>query len=195
VGARNALGAAPAAAAASPAGQRGRWILAALAALLAGAITGCGKGSSVGAPPPGAASGEASADTLSSKQILQRGGLCADERVVDDPEEGSDEWIIYRMYQLAIAEDSEESFQAFRALFPASRNTRQIREMYWPRLRQNVHKFMNEPGDPAYTICRIVPADDGIKYFIQTSDRRQHPPPITIGEADGGKKVLAFTPF
>lgn len=134
-------------------------------------------------------------DTLSAKQILQKGGVCDLDEIVDEPELDSDEWIIFRLYELALAENTEENFQAFRALFPEQRNTRQIREMYWTRARQNVHKFMNEPGKAGYTICRRVIADDGIKYYIKTSDKRQHPPPLTIGEADGKRKITAFTPF
>lgn len=159
-------------------------------------VPACGKGSSIGAARPGVTtSDEPEKDTLSSKQILQKGGLCDLDQVVDDPDPDSDEWVIYRIYQLALADDSEENFQAFRALFPSQRNTRQIREMYWPRIRQNVSKYMNEPGEPAYTICRKMKTDDGMKYFVKTADPRQHPPPITIGEADGKRKVLAFTPF
>lgn len=169
-----------------------RWLLVALMAL---AAVGC-KGTSIGAAPAGATTGtESEPDALSSKQILQKGGLCDLDLVVDDPDPDSDEWVIYRIYQLALAEDTEENFQAFRGLFPDQRNTRQVREMYWPRIRQNVHKYMNEPGDPAFTICRKMKTDDGMKYFVKTADPRQHPPPITIGEADGKKKVLAFTPF
>ncbi|MEY3011730.1 MAG: hypothetical protein RIT45_465 [Pseudomonadota bacterium] len=158
--------------------------------------TGCGKGTSIGAAPAGSTTtDEPEQDTLSSKQILQKGGLCDLDEVVDDPDPDSDEWVIYRLYQLSLAENTEENFQSFRELFPSQRNARQIREMYWPRIRRNVSKYMNEPGEPAYTICRKMKTDDGMKYFIKTTDPRQHPPPITVGEADGKKKVLAFTPF
>ncbi len=171
---------------------------AAIGALLAAAlllVAGCGKGTSIGAAPVGAEA-PSDSDTLTGKQILQKGGLCTEDREVDDPDRDSDEYLIWRLYELALGEDTEEAFQSFRSLFPEQRNTRELREMYWPRLRKNVDKYMIEPGSPAFRICRIMPSDEGKKYFIQTNDPRQHPPPITIGESDGGqKKILAFTPF
>lgn len=171
------------------------WIATAMVGLAGISLAGCGKGTSIGAAPVGAEEPTAS-DTLSGKQILQKGGLCSEDREVDDPDPDTDEFLIWRMYQLALAEDTEETFQSFRALFPEQRNTRELREMYWPRVRKNVDKFMLEPGSPAFRICRITPSDEGKKYFIQTNDPRQHPPPITIGESDGGqKKILALTPF
>lgn len=163
------------------------------AALLA--LPGCGKGTSIGAAPVGVEP-TADQDTFTGKQILQKGGLCSEDREVDDPDPESDEWLIWRMYETALADDTEESFQSFRELFPEQRNTRELREMYWPRVRANLVKYIVEPGSPAFRICRIMPTSDGKKYFIKTNDSRQHPPPITIGESDGGKKkILAFTPF
>lgn len=176
--------------------QRGnRTIRAVLIAIALVALIGCGKGTSIGAAPVGAEA-PTETDTLSGKQILQKGGLCSEDREVDDPDPDSDEYLIWRLYELALGEDTEDAFQSFRKLFPEQRNTRELREMYWPRVRKNVDKFMIEPGSPAFRICRIMPTDEGKKYFIQTNDPRQHPPPITIGESDGGqKKILAFTPF
>lgn len=167
--------------------------------LLAALTAGCDKGTSMGAPPSGASeegnTKEASGSTLTAKQILQKGGLCSEDRAVTEAEEGSEEWVILRVYQLALGPNDEASFKAFRALFPDDRNTRQIKEMYWPRIRKNVAKYMNEPGKAGYTICRIMPTDRGRKYYIKTNDPRQHPPPIEIGERDGENKLLSFTPF
>ncbi len=198
--------------------------LAAIAALLCMLPCGCGKGTSIGAAP-GTSIGEAPAvakaenerrnaagvgddsgggdeptddkrDVLSAKQVLQKGGICSEDREVDDPDPDTDEYLIWRMYELALADDNEESFQGFRQLFPEQRSSRELREMYWPRIRANMHKYMIEPGRPAFRICRTMPTSDGKKYFIMTNDPRQHPPPITIGESDGGKtKILALTPF
>lgn len=164
---------------------------------------GCGKHTSIGSAPESAEDdeGDEGGDkagkkktTLSSKQILQKGGLCADERIVEDPEKGTDEWVIYRLYELALGPDTPEALDEFAKLFPSKRK-RELKEMYWPRLRRNVNKFMNEPGQAAYTICRIAKTDRGQKYFIKTSDPKQHPPPITIGEVDGEQKIIFFTPF
>ncbi len=205
-----------------PHGRQAAWTV--IAALLCALPMACGKGTSIGAAPgtvigeapeaakaenerrKAAAGGEEGGgsddpiddnrDVLSAKQVLQKGGICSDDREVDDPDTDTDEFLIWRMYELALADDNEDSFQAFRQLFPEQRNSRELREMYWPRIRANVHKYMIEPGRPAFRICRSIATSDGKKYFIMTNDPRQHPPPITIGESDGGKKkILALTPF
>ncbi len=156
---------------------------------------GCNKGTSVGASRGAKSGAQGEKDTLSAKQILQKGGLCDEDREITEAEEGSDEWVILRVYQLALGPGTDETFEAFRALFPLSRNTRQIKEMYWPRIRKNVHKYMIEPGEAGFVICRTIATDRGRKYYVKSNDPRQHPPPIEIGDSDGSKKVLAFTPF
>lgn len=177
-----------------------RRLLTLLIASLMLAPAACGKGTSLGGAPDKKAGEGKSGDkddenSLSAKQILQKGGLCTEDREVTEAEEGSDEWVILRIYQLALGPDNAETFETFRAFFPQQRNTRQLKEMYWPRIRKNVHKYLIEPGEAGYVICRIMPTDRGRKYYIKTTDPRQHPPPIEIGERDGDKKVLAFTPF
>lgn len=162
-------------------------------------LAGCGKGSSIGAARSGGGSSTQAADkdVLSAKQIMQKGGLCALDKEVEpgDVEKGSDEEIILQLYTQALAKDTPAAFKKFRALFPEAMNTRAIKENYWARIRKNVHKFMNEPGEPGYTICRKIATDQGVKYYIKSNDRRQHPPPIVVGESEGEKKILSFTPF
>lgn len=164
-------------------------------------LSGCSKHTAVGVAPASAQEDDdenekakAGKTKLSGKQIMQKGGLCAEDRVVDAPEKGSDEWVILRVYELALGPNTPEALDELHSLFPSKRK-RELKELYWPRLRKNVHKFMNEPGKPAYTICRIAKTDKGLKYFIKTSDPKQHPPPITIGDVDGENKIIFLTPF
>jgi hypothetical protein len=163
-------------------------------------VMGCGKGTYLGAAPEGAeetASKEKAAGTgtLSSDQLLQKGGRCDVDREVIDPESGTDEWLIYRLYELALGEDTKEAFEAFRALFPSYRNARDIKENYWQRIRKNVHNYLIDPGEPGYTICRIRSTDKGKKYYITPKKKSQYPVPIEVGEDDGELKILKFTPF
>jgi len=126
---------------------------------------------------------------------MQKGGLCEENRTVANPEVDSPEWVIWRLYQLALAEDNQTNFQAFVDLFPTSRNPRELKEMYWGRMRNIVHKLIVQPGKPDYVICRSIATSDGRKYYINTSDIRQTPPPVTVGEVDGKNKILFLTPF
>ena len=90
---------------------------------------GCERGVEVRPLHGGGAEAPSENDTLSGKQILQKGGLCSEDREVDDPDPDSDEYLIWRLYELALGEDTEEAFQSFRKLFPEQRNTRELREM------------------------------------------------------------------
>ena len=177
-----------------------RWFLVALFSLGL-LLSGCQKHTSIGKAPSSVDDDEGKDDkekgddkTLTGKQILQKGGLCKDNRVIEDPEKGSAEWVIFRLYELSLGPNTPEAIDELHKLFPGKRK-RELKEMYWPRLRRNVHKFMNEPGKAAYTICRTAKTDKGTKYFIKTSDPKQHPPPITVGEVDGENKIIFLTPF
>jgi hypothetical protein len=155
----------------------------------------CGKGSMVGASHGTAPSVTGAGRTIGGETLQRQGGLCDDNRRISKPELDSQEWVIWRMYELALGPDTDENFDAFRQLFPSSRNTREIREMYWSRMRNIAHKFAATPGKPDYVICRTMDIDIGRKYFIVSSDPRQTPPPVTIGESEGKNRILFLTPF
>ncbi len=156
-------------------------------------VAGCGKGSSVGAARGG--SGSVQKDTVTGQELLQKGSVCTENREVREPAADSAEWVIWRLYELALGPDDAAGFDAFAALFPAQRNRRQLKEMYWPRIRKNVDKYLLEDGEPAYRICRLLATDQGTKFFIASRDPRQYPPPITIGKVGEEWKVMFFTPF
>jgi hypothetical protein len=164
--------------------------------VVSGLVVACDKGSSVGAAPGAAQAVEGSDRTVSKGALTQKGGLCNEERTVSNPDPDSPEWVIWRLYQLALGEDTPANFQAFVQLFPSSRNPRELKEMYWGRMRSTVHKFTTvKPGTPDFVICRSMPVDDGRKYYVVTSDPRQTPPPITVGEVEGKQKIVFLTPF
>jgi hypothetical protein len=158
-------------------------------------LAGCKGSSSVGANRGTGASDKAAQRTIAAETLKQKGGLCDDNRRISNPDPDSPEWLIWRAYELAQQPDSDATFAEFRKLFPASHNTRDLRELKWGRIRANVHKFAVTPGKPDFVICRTMPTDQGTKYYIQTSDPRQTPPPITVGESDGKQRILFFTPF
>jgi hypothetical protein len=158
-------------------------------------LAGCDKGSTVGASRAVGDAKSASNRTIESEALRQKGGLCDENRRVSKPEVDRPEWVIWRMYELALGPDDDKSFEAFRQLFPSTRNPRELREMFWNRLRTSVHKMTVEPGKPDFVVCRSIDTDQGRKYYIVTSDPRQSPPPITVGEVEGRNRILFLTPF
>ena len=180
-----------------PRGVRGcsGWIRAAVLCAIVVVSAACNRGSNVGASRAvGASKGEAE-KTVESKQLTQRGGVCEVNRRVSDPPTDSPEWVIWRMYQVAMEPDTDETFEKFLALFPQGTDRRHVRETYWGRVRKNVGKYTVEPGKPDYVICRTMPRDNGVSYYVNSAEPRQYPPPIVIGQADGGYRILHLTPF
>lgn len=159
------------------------------------AASGCRSGTSIGKSRGDAPASPESQRVATANDLNQKGGGCDLNKRVVDPEEGTAEWVIWRAYQLALGPDSDTAFTDFAALFGPDRNLRELKDMYWTRLRANVHKFLIAPGKPDFTICRSAQADHGRKYFIVTADARQMPPPITVGEVDGHPRILFLTPF
>ncbi|MBM4343008.1 MAG: hypothetical protein FJ100_06485 [Deltaproteobacteria bacterium] len=174
-----------------------RAVLACLASMFAvlAIAGGCNQGTTIGANQAVGESKKEAERTVSGNDLRQKGGLCDVNRRVSNPDPASPEGVIWRMYQIAQKPDTEESLKEFVALFPASKNPREIKENYWARVRANVHKYVLEPGKPDYTICRTAHRDDGRMYYVVTKDARQSPPPITVGPVDGANKIVFLTPF
>lgn len=176
---------------------RGNRLLTVVALLgaLAWATIGCNQGTSIGARPTDEAAKTGSDRTVTGNELTQKGGLCDENRRVSKPDAERPEAVIWRLYELSLAPDTEANFQEFVKLFPTSRNPRELRELYWTRMRQTVYKFVVEAGKPDFVICRSIATSDGRKYYISSSDPRQTPPPITVGEFEGRNKILFLTPF
>jgi hypothetical protein len=163
--------------------------------LAALAASGCTQKTTVGASQAVGESKQVAERTASGNELKQKGGLCDLNKRVSTPEPGSAEAVIWRMYQLALGPDTEDALAQFVALFPASKNAREIKENYWGRVRANVGKYTVEAGKPDFVICRTGFRDEGVLYYIVTKDPRQSPPPITVGLTDGVQKILFLTPF
>lgn len=160
---------------------------------LALAASACRPTTTVGSSQAVGESKQAADKTVSSNQLKQKGGLCDLNKRITGPT--GPEGVIWRMYQIAQEPDSEESFAKFAALFPSSKNVREIRENYWQRVRANVKKYLVEPPKPDFVVCRSAFRDEGTMFYVVTSDPRQSPPPITVGPADGTDKIVFLTPF
>lgn len=158
-------------------------------------VSACNQNTTVGASQAVGESKQVAERTASGNELKQKGGLCDLNKRVSSPEPGSPEAVIWRMYQLAQGPDTEEALAQFVALFPSTKNAREIKENYWGRVRANVGKYTVEPGKPDFVICRTGFRDEGTMYYIVTKDPRQSPPPITVGPADGVQKIVFLTPF
>ncbi len=124
---------------------------------------------------------------------------CQLSEKVTAPAEGSPEWVLQELYTAATSPDDDASFQRFYRHFDATSTAEQwARTQYWPRIRQHVAKYLDNPGaSPAhFTLCeRRVEGADTIRFSIRSNDPQKTNPPITIRKdpASGQQKVIFFS--
>ena len=121
---------------------------------------------------------------------------CQLSEKVTTPATGSPEWVIQELYSAATAPDDDASFQRFYKHFEPSTEERWARTQYWPRLRQHVAKYLDNPGSsPAhYTICeRRAEGPETTRFSIRSQDPQKSNPPITIRkDPASGRALVTF---
>ena len=188
-----------------------RKTLSIFAALTAASLTvmlaGCSKIDRQGTPlqkPQGAqqAGGEAATSAASETGKAQEpvGAPIADRpdcslnREVRNPSEGAPEYVVTQLYAAALAPDVEESFQRFYSYFLPKHKESWVREQYWPRIRQHVHKYLTSEEPVVFRICREKETPDGgVKMFIRSNDPKKSDPPIALVKTGNGWRVDYFT--
>ncbi len=118
---------------------------------------------------------------------------CPSGRTVREPAPDSPEAVVLRLYVAALRPDDETAFEAFFAEFSPKHDKEWVRKQYWPRVRQHVAKYVPDPQQPTYRICREETIDGGQKFYIRSSDPLKSHPPILLKQVDGKWKVDFFT--
>jgi hypothetical protein len=124
---------------------------------------------------------------------------CQLSEKVTAPAQGSAEWVLQELYTAALGPDDDASFQRFYKHFDtASTAENWARTQYWPRLRQHVAKYLDNPGaTPAhFTLCeRRNEGPETFRFSIRSNDPKKSNPPITVRKdpASGQHKVIFFS--
>ena len=120
---------------------------------------------------------------------------CPEREVIKEPKEGTAENVILQMYLAALKGDTEENFEKFYSCFAKTQKKTFVKDEHWPRIIKFVRKYIQNPDQPAYTICKKVPSgEESIKIYIQSNDPQKTNPPILLLKEDGALKVEVFTP-
>ena len=108
---------------------------------------------------------------------------------VEDPE-----YPLSEIYRAALMPDGDAAFKRFSSQFVSSLDARFLREQQWPRTRQHVRKYIKDPEDFAFELCRReVKVDGSIKVFVRSYDERKSNPPCTLVQDGSQWKVKFFT--
>jgi hypothetical protein len=148
---------------------------------------------------PGAAAGGAVSDAAHHPPAPVAGPSvarpdCALNRKVTNPGPDAPESAIAAMYAAALGPDDEAGFQRFYANFLPKHNEGWVREQYWPRLRQHVHKYVVSEKPLSFHICRETrQSDGGVKMFVRSNDSTKSDPPIAVVRTADGWRVDTFT--
>lgn len=120
---------------------------------------------------------------------------CPDQKVVTSGGDDSPEGVLLEAYRLAAGEDSEEARARFLGLFVQGAPRDHILGNIWPRVREHVTKYVQDPKNPSYTLCRRVPlAADRVKIFVRCQDPRKSDPPSVLILEQGKWRLDVMTP-
>lgn len=120
---------------------------------------------------------------------------CPDALRVDAGDRGTAEGTLWLAYKAALGPDDEAGFAAFRAVWQPEANTDHIREQIWPRVREHVGKYVEDPAAPAFIRCRKVDAPGGrVKIFVRSNAAQKSDPPSILVQGPDGWVIDVMTP-
>lgn len=147
-----------------------------------------------GAATSGAAT-EASAAAAGGIAAPEAAVRCPDALRVDAGDRGTAEGTLWLAYKAALGPDDEAGFAAFRAVWQPEANTDHIRDQIWPRVREHVGKYVEDPATPAYIRCRKVEAPGGrVKIFVRSNAPQKSDPPSILVRGPDGWVIDVMTP-
>ena len=119
---------------------------------------------------------------------------CPGAERFSDPGVEDPEYPLAEIYRAALMPDGDEAFKRFSSQFASSLDARFLREQQWPRVRKHVRKYIQDPEDFAFELCRReVKVDGSIKVFVRSYDERKSNPPCTLAQDGNQWKVKFFS--
>lgn len=124
---------------------------------------------------------------------------CDLNETIQDPEEGTPEYVIHQLYQAVTASgDDKANFEKFYSHFPEDKSRKWVRDQYFAHAKKHVSKYLQQDAGEGvvFKICeRRKQGEDKWKIFIQSLDPKKSNPPITVQKNEEGVwKVVFFTP-
>jgi len=120
---------------------------------------------------------------------------CPDALRVDAGDRQTAEGTLWLAYKAALGPDDEAGFAAFRAVWQPDANTDHIRDQIWPRVREHVGKYVEDPAAPAYIRCRKIDAPGGrVKIFVRSNAAQKSDPPSILLQGPDGWLIDVMTP-
>ncbi len=122
---------------------------------------------------------------------------CIGAHWVREYKAGTPEGVIWKLYEAALGDDSDEGFKKFFGLLEAERNSNEkfIRDQHWPRFRKRVKTYVKDENDPSFIVCREVKrGDDETKVFVFSNDPNKGPTPYPMKKVNGEWRISMFTP-
>jgi hypothetical protein len=119
---------------------------------------------------------------------------CVRPETVINPGVQDPEFPLAEIYRAALMPAGKKAFQRFVDQFESSKDARFLRDQQWPRIREHVRKYVQDPEDFSFQLCqREIKVDGTIKVFVRSHGERKSNPPCTLVEKGGVWKVRFFS--
>lgn len=120
---------------------------------------------------------------------------CPLQREVVAGGDDSPEGVVFDAYRLALGEDTPTTQEAFFRLFSDGTPRAHVLENIWPRVREHVRKYVRDPGNVSYVLCRREDQTaDRVKIFVKSFDDRKSDPPSVLVREEGRWRLDVMTP-
>jgi hypothetical protein len=119
---------------------------------------------------------------------------CPSPEKVESPAPSETVYPIAEAYRAALMPDGEKARERFKEQFIQRKDSSFLFKHQWPRLRKHVRKYVRDPDNFSFEVCRRQKKDEkSIKLFIRSHDPAKTHPPITVEKVDSGWKIAFFT--
>ena len=159
-----------------------------MATLLLAVAPGCRK------KPDVSQAGRAFRSDVQRKLVTTDDPHCPSPDRVESPGSSDPEFPVAEAYRAALMPDGEEALARFTKQFVQTKDTPFLIKHQWPRLRKHVDKYVREPDNFAFEICRREKKDEKtIKLFVRSHDPSKTHPPMAVERAGSGWKIAFFS--
>ena len=119
---------------------------------------------------------------------------CPELQIFSEPGIADVEYPFAEVYRAALMPDGKRAFARFAAQFMEHKEERFLKAQLWPRVRKHVRKYVEDPEDFSFGICRReVKPNQTVKIYIRSLDPQKSHPPSTVTKVGSAWKLDFFS--
>jgi hypothetical protein len=122
--------------------------------------------------------------------------MCPRPTRVDEPAKEDMYYPFAEAYKAALMDDGDEAFLRFDAQFEKQSDAARLerKRQYWPRIRDHVRKYVPDPDEFSFEICRVEEKNGGVmRITVRSHVRSKSHTPSRVRNVDGSWKFTSFS--